>query len=379
MKILGRVKLTGALLCVCALLSACEQSGQKSAVQTTLKQPTFACEPDRNEAARLDEIVTNAQKLSSLVTATQRADLQVPFTRDNAIRWSNFPITSVRRVGVKLADLNAAQDALADDLIRTALSNCGAKMVNEIREADDFIKPLNARFDWSSGSYFIGFLGAPSTTTPWMLKIGGHHLGINLTFNAKLAGSTPQFNGVEPIRFEHRGGHREPMSAQSSAMSAVARSVEQFPEARLSGTFSDVVKGTEYSFAPGPKLVGGTDTGFPHSYPSGSTGRGVPYSRLNKHSQATVRSAIATYTDLSDGRMSQSLLKSYLLPEMLNQTYIAFSGSPDLSTEYSYVRIDGPRVWIELVVQRAVALPDQLHYHALWRDKLADYGGEFRQ
>jgi hypothetical protein len=91
-----------------------------------------------------------------------------------------------------------------------------------------------------------------------------------------------------------------------------------------------------------------------------------------------VRSAIATYIDLSDGSMSQSLLKSYLLPDMLNQTYIAFSGSPDLSTEHSYVRIDGPRVWIELVVQRAVALPDQLHYHALWRDKLADYGGEFR-
>jgi hypothetical protein len=31
---------------------------------------------------------------------------------------------------------------------------------------------------------------------------------------------------------------------------------------------------------------------------------------------------------------------------------------------------------MELIVQRAIANRDELHYHALWRDKLADYGGE---
>jgi hypothetical protein len=31
---------------------------------------------------------------------------------------------------------------------------------------------------------------------------------------------------------------------------------------------------------------------------------------------------------------------------------------------------------MEFVVQPAVAHPDQLHYHALWRDKSSDYGGE---
>jgi hypothetical protein len=369
---------TAALACVCIFLSACEGGGQRTTIQAAVQPTTLACKSDGSDGAELAEIVMKAQKLSSLLSGTQRADLEVPFTRDNAVRWSNFPISSVSRVGVKLGDLKAEHSAVANDLIRTALRNCGAKMVDEIREADDFIKPINARFNWSSGSYFVGFLGSPSTTTPWMLKIGGHHLGINLTFNAKLPGSTPQFNGVEPIRFEQRGAYREPMSAQSSAISAVARSIEKIPEARLAGTYSDVVKGTEYSFAPGPKLVGGTDTGFPHSFPVGSSGRGVSYSRLNKHAQAEVRLAIKTYTDLSDGRMSESLLKTYLRPDMMDQTYIGFSGSPDLSTEHSYVRIDGPRVWIELVVQRAVALPEQLHYHALWRDKQADFGGEFR-
>ena len=49
---------------------------------------------------------------------------------------------------------------------------------------------------------------------------------------------------------------------------------------------------------------------------------------------------------------------------------------PDLSAKGSYVRIDGPRVWMEFVVQPAVANPEELHYHALWRDKQSDYGGE---
>ena len=40
------------------------------------------------------------------------------------------------------------------------------------------------------------------------------------------------------------------------------------------------------------------------------------------------------------------------------------------------MRIDGPRIWMELVVQKAVADPTALHYHALWRDKQSDYGGE---
>jgi hypothetical protein len=45
----------------------------------------------------------------------------------------------------------------------------------------------------------------------------------------------------------------------------------------------------------------------------------------------------------------------------------------------SYLRIDGPRVWIEMAVVEAAAYRDQgwVQYHSIWRDKMADYGGEF--
>jgi hypothetical protein len=50
---------------------------------------------------------------------------------------------------------------------------------------------------------------------------------------------------------------------------------------------------------------------------------------------------------------------------------VAYSGSTTLDTLDDYVRIDGPRVWIEFACQRGI------HYHTIWRDRVTDYGAEF--
>ena len=39
--------------------------------------------------------------------------------------------------------------------------------------------------------------------------------------------------------------------------------------------------------------------------------------------------------------------------------------------------MDGPRIWIEFGVQQGVLYNAQVHYHSIWRDKTADYGGQF--
>ena len=58
----------------------------------------------------------------------------------------------------------------------------------------------------------------------------------------------------------------------------------------------------------------------------------------------------------------------------LPETFIAFSGTPDMNTENDYVRIDGPSVWIEFSIQPGRSLPG-IHPHSIWRDRAADYGG----
>ena len=41
--------------------------------------------------------------------------------------------------------------------------------------------------------------------------------------------------------------------------------------------------------------------------------------------------------------------------------------------ENSYIRIDGPSVWIEFVNARSQSTPN-IHYHSVCRDKTNDYG-----
>jgi len=326
------------------------------------------------------EVAAALDQLRLLLSDKQRADLNRPLSDATAIQWSNLPIGIVPRSGLRLGDLNDKQAAAARAVFVAALSPCGLTLLDQVRLADDYLVPFDQRpIGWGAGNYYLSVLGNSSAKAPWMLQIGGHHLAYNFTFNGHEAGATPLFAGSEPIRFEVRGTQVEPLEAQSKAMSRVATAIAPQAKARLSGTFTDVVKGVVVTDVPGQMPTGGTDTGFPHSYPAGETDRGIPVRTLPPDQRELVRAAIASFAQLPDSAISTSLLAGYLAPAALDQTYVGFAGSPDLGAQGSYVRIDGPRVWIELIVQRAIAQPDQLHYHSLWRDKQSDYGGEVRR
>ena len=47
-----------------------------------------------------------------------------------------------------------------------------------------------------------------------------------------------------------------------------------------------------------------------------------------------------------------------------------------VTVKNNYFRIEGPRVWIEISVQRGVIFSSDIHYHGIWRDKSGDYGGK---
>jgi hypothetical protein len=322
-------------------------------------------------------VIAAAKALQKALSPTQLAAFARPLDRESAIRWSNLPVGVVPRVGLRLGDLDATQSKAANRLAAAALSACGLKLFDEVRIADDFLTALDTRkIGWSAANYYMSVLGTPSEKTPWMLQIGGHHLAYNFTFNGAQDGATPLFFGTEPIRFAFKGVDYEPLEAQSTAMARLATSLAAYPEAKLSGTFTDVVKGVVVVPVPGQLPTGGTDTGFPQSYPTGTADRGILYSALNAAGQANVRAALESYASLPGEAITRALVKAYETPEALAETYVGYSGAPDLGTKGAYVRIDGPRIWMEFIVQPAVANPAENHYHALWRDKQSDYGGQ---
>lgn len=327
--------------------------------------------------------------------------------------------------------------AAALALCAAALSSTGTNTMNEIRLADNVIRATQgASAPWNYGLYHVAILGSPSTTTPWLLQISGHHLTYNIAYNAPYVSATPMFIGTEPPNYTmlangtnsvvygyvnnvltyyvstpfasnstttstttdpgiSSGTIHAPLETQRAASYALATAIQGDSSvsnaARLSGTFNDVVMGVASS---------SYDTAFPFAsgtevYPTGTTGRGVLYSSLSASEKADVLTMIQAWVNTQASDIASNLLTDYTNSAALNASYIGYapgtSGEADFtaninaaetspsSSQHSYIRIDGPRVWIEFVVQEAVAFQNEnfVHYHSLWRDKLADYGNEF--
>ena len=252
---------------------------------------------------------------------------------------------------------------------------------------------------YGAGLYSIAFVGTPSKTSPWMLQLAGHHLAYNITYNTGRTSATPAFLGVEPPNWSvdasgavtvtasatTPGAQHAPLEAQRKAVYDLAEAIQAdsaaAAAAKLSGTFTDVIMGAS----------GNTDANFKTlAYPT--SGRGLQYGAMNATLQAYVRAAIAAWVDTQASDVAASLLAAYLSDAALKDTYVAYAvgqggradfgaypnaGSAPLATQHSYLRIDGPRVWIEFVVQQGVVYGSNVHYHTLWRDKTADYGGSF--
>lgn len=252
---------------------------------------------------------------------------------------------------------------------------------------------------YGSGQYSIAFVGTPSKTTPWILQLIGHHLAYNITYNTGKVSATPTFIGVEPPNWTvdasgavsvtasaaSPGVQHAPMEKQRKAVYDLAEAIQSdstaAAAAKLSTTFTDVIMGAS----------GNSDGNFKSlAYPT--SGRGLQYSAMNAAQQSYVRAAIAAWVNTQAADVSSTLLGAYLADDALAATYVAYGvgqgGKADfgaypnaaaapLDAQHSYIRIDGPRVWIEFVVQQGVVYGTDIHYHTLWRDKTADYGGSF--
>ena len=327
-------------------------------------------------------------------TTSSTATVRFPLTLANAIQWTNLP---GNRHGLRLntSTLTTAQLTAAENLMATALSGAGKTEADEIRRADDVL--ARSQSGYGSSLYSIAILGAPSTTTPWMLQIVGHHLAYNITYNGTYASGSPAFLGVEPpnwvvsatgtvsvngsVTASSTGTQHAPLETQRVAAYNLAQGLQANSTyasgALLSGTYNDIVAGAS----------GDTDANFGRlAYPT--SGRGLLYTSLDATTQGQVRALIEAYVRTMPADLADTLLANYESTAALNATYVGYAkgagGSADFgpfpsgtTSQRSYIRVDGPRVWIEFLVQSGVIFNSQVHYHSIWRDKVADYGGQF--
>ncbi|MFV0457811.1 MAG: DUF3500 domain-containing protein [Actinomycetales bacterium] len=309
--------------------------------------------------ANTAEVVAAANAFLDTLDESTKESVTYDFS-DNESRqtWSNFPTQTVPRMGVSLTDLDDTSRAAALALVETMSSEQGYEQVEAIRAADDWLNQNSADGNDAFGAdvdYNIALFGEPSETDPFMVQFGGHHLARNYTYLGTTASITPAFSGTEPKTFTSGDETIEPLKEKATTAFAVFDSLtdEQLATAQLTTTVDDILMGP------------GVDSGeFPET-------AGIQVSSLSADQQQLVQAAIQAWVGDANSDLAASFMSTY--ESQLDETYVAYANSDTVDGESTYLRIDGPRVWIELVNTRSRSTPD-LHYHGVYRDKNDDYG-----
>jgi hypothetical protein len=367
--------------CSGALQIACGGSGGDSDSSSTDSSSTTddSNSDDDDSSASVDcsaatthvEIVVCASEaLLATLSDDEKAAISYDWADATAkTTWSNFPTGMVQRNGLRLGALDDESRTAAMAVAKAVLSDDGYTDFVGTTAADDYLNTSGGGSEYSSDNYYIAFIGTPSTDGDWMLQIGGHHLAYNVTYIAGSEYAAPNHLGAEPkSSFEINSQSYAPMADEGAAMVAMFEALDssQFDYAYLDGQmFADVLIGPDNGSAV-----------LPTDYPTGSNRGGVLVSSLSDEQKALVKAAINQWAGDFGGAAER--IAEYTTDEALSDTYIAWSGTQssgvDVDVSGTYMRIDGPRVWIELVCQSGVVIRDATHYHSVFRDKTMDYG-----
>ncbi len=345
------------------------------------------------------EIVSAADKFLATLSAEQRQ--KVIYAFDDAqqrARWSNFPTGVVPRGGISLKQMSAPQRDAAMKLLATVLSPMGLEKVNEIREADDDFKVNGAKRGpggggrppmgpppggqngpppqfagaggpdhpggppsfspddmFGSNLYYISFLGKPSTTTPWMLQFGGHHLALNITIAGSRGVLTPTLTGAQPATFKLNGKTVRPLSRESDKALAVLQSLDE--KQRKQAVLNYAV----------PDLVLGPGQDDKRIVPEG-----LKASEMNARQQAMLLDLIAEWAGIVNE--SSAAARMAEMKADLNEAWFAWSGPTTGkagSNITAYYRLQGPHLVIEYAPQHDEPTN---HVHTMYRDPTNDYG-----
>lgn len=319
--------------------------------------PPPACE----SLTGVEKLVCLADEFKATLSASQITTLEIDRTLTNAAKWSNLPVGMGGRPGLRFADLTSTQLAAALAIIEAAMGTSANEGYDEqigLWAADQYLAENGGGSGYGDGLYYIAFLGTPSLTGDWELMTGGHHVAVaNNYSNGQLSGATPSFRGIEPFAaFTQDGVTYQPLVQERDALAAMLASLSttELATAKLSGTFSDLLLGP------------GDDWEFP------TVKQGLLVGTLSAAQKALVLAAINTYVaDIADEEAADIMA---IYTAGIDDTYIAYAGNANLLNQNDYVRIDGPRVWIEYSTQNGIILTPK-HPHSVWRDRVSDYGG----
>jgi len=303
------------------------------------------------------EIVAAAKKFLASLDDAQRGTVVFNFNNTaQRKRWSNLPTSFVKRGGLRMGDLTQPQRDAALTVLGAALSPQGYEKVLQIVEGDEILRKSSGETLFGRDEYYMSFLGQPSTTEPWMVQFGGHHLGLNITLVGEHGTLAPSHTGVQPAMYELEGKTVRPLGHETDKAFALVSALDeaQRNQAILGFQIRDLVLG--------PGRDGQT------MQPEGIKG-----SALTEGQREMLLDLANEWT----GIMHEAVAKAKMdeMKQHIAETWFAWSG-PTEKGRAAYFRIQGPTVIIEYAPQRMGGDPT-MHIHTMYRDPTNEYGAKW--
>jgi hypothetical protein len=309
--------------------------------------------------------VAAAEAFLATLDQSRRAKANIGLNEKTRTVWSNLPsgitmqVGATERNGLKIGAMTPAQEKAALALVATTLSSEGYQKAMEIVDADQVLETRSAptrkpgsQTIFGRAEYYVAILGKPSTTDPWMLQFGGHHLAINVTLAGRQNVLTPTHTGTQPATYTVDGRTVRPLGDENDKAFELinALNAEQQKQAILAFEVRNLVLGP------------GTDGKM-------IAPEGVRASALTPAQRAMLLELVREWVGILGDEAAAAKMKE--VQSGLGDTYFAWAG-PTTKGKGAYFRIQGPAVFIEYAPQGA-GENNIDHIHTIYRDPTNDY------
>lgn len=286
---------------------------------------------------------------------TQKHKALIEFNSEERLNWHYIPRA---RKGVPLKELNEAQLANAQALLKAGLSVQGMEKVSQIRELEGVLKEIEKGTGPTRDPdlYYVSIFGEPNDSGAWGWRFEGHHLSLNWTIiQGRVIASSPQFLGTNPaeVRSGSLKGRRVLHKEEDLGLELVrALSPEQRKVAILSDT------------AP-PDIITAAQRQVDIQ-----EAKGIAYNRLTKEQQGILIALIQEYATVQNPAIAKQRLEK-VRKAGLNKVVFAWMGGLERGMG-TYYRVQGSTFLIEFDNTQN----NNNHIHAVWRDYKNDWGAD---
>jgi Protein of unknown function (DUF3500) len=324
--------------------------------------PSQRAAPSTDATARA---MAAAEAFLGTLDQPQRLKANIDLNDKSRTVWSNLPtgttmqVGATERNGLKLGDMTPTQEKAALALLAATLSGEGFQKAMAIVDADQALETRTAatraatsRIRFGRAEYYLAILGKPSTTDPWMIQFGGHHLAINVTLAGRQNVLAPTHTGTQPASYSVDGRTIRPLGDENDKAFALINALtpEQQKQAILSYEVRNLVLGP------------GTD---------GKTisPEGARASIFTPAQRTMLVDLVREWVDIMSDEVASAKMKE--VEASLADTYFAWAGSTT-NGKGAYFRIQGPTLLIEYAPQ-GPADNNTDHIHTIYRDPTNDY------